>query len=179
MNGLIKSKRASTLLIEEVVRIFITIILLALLFGLLYKLWSVFSYDEKLEQAKESMKILINGIDKKEEQILLYAPNYESPNDQWVLIIWDIKSREIPEKCSSNSWKKCICFCDLKATIETVDYYKYKSSCDSHGICENFDNELTIKESHWIMKDNVVSMEDVPVSLNINYTKKEITRIKS
>lgn len=142
----IKRINKKGILISEGIRIILAVIAVLLLVYLAVQLTGLFTKKSAQEQAKESMKRLIDEIkfvekgEKIESELFI-----ESPNDWWI-IAWPYKEDvRKPKQCGNY----CVCICPIPASdIKLSSIDNSLERCDSIGICENVDKPIkTIYES--------------------------------
>lgn len=135
------------ILLSEGIRIILAVIAILLLIYLAVQLTGIFTKKSAQEQAKESMKKLIDEIrvvekgEKTESKLFI-----ESPSDWWI-IAWPFKEDvRKPNQCKDY----CVCICPIpnynQGDIPSLDNSLKK--CEALGICENVDKPAkTIYES--------------------------------
>lgn len=144
----IKTINKKGILVSETVRIILGVIALLLLVYLAFQLTGLFIKKSAQEQAKESMKVLIDGIKSVEngekEQVQLFI---ESPNNWWITA-WPFREdARKPKQCKDY----CICFCPVPGKVDKGVFSNFENSleyCNNLGVCENLDKPIkTIYES--------------------------------
>ncbi|MFW6226024.1 MAG: hypothetical protein ACOC3V_03620 [bacterium] len=151
---IISNKRGFSFLGESVMKIIIAAICLAILFGLLGKLYFSNLENKELNQAKDTINRLeqeINDIDSGQtREFTIYSPSnsLDDTFNKWTLLFFDSNT---PEQCS----EECICICKGD-NLE---------SCNKIGSC--FESEFRLNKK--------ILLDDAPISLLINSDNKEIS----
>ncbi|MEK6914311.1 MAG: hypothetical protein AABW83_01550 [Nanoarchaeota archaeon] len=138
------------ILLSEGIRIILAVIALVLLIYLAVQLSGLFIKKSAQEQAKGSMKRLIEEIrviengKKMEAQLFI-----ESPNDWWI-IAWPYKEdKRKPNQCKGNY---CVCICPVPGKVDfgstLLTFENSLDYCNNLGVCEDVNKKIkTIYES--------------------------------
>ena len=144
----IKKMNKRGILLSEGIRIILAVIAVLLLVYLAAQLSGLFIKKSAQEQAKESMKRLMEEIKNVENGKKMEAQLFiESPNDWWI-IAWPYKEDvRKPKQCRGNY---CVCICPVPE-ITKGDISGFENSleyCNNLGVCEDVDKKIkTIYES--------------------------------
>jgi hypothetical protein len=154
------------LLGEETLKIVIAVICLIFLVFLLAKLYYNYNKDEDLELAKASLEHLIDEINAGSESVEIYNPS-SSPYfpGGWILISFPFEDSGWPKSCSNSGWKNCLCICN--EAPNTIKDSGFAVDCDNKGIC---------LENDFIIQNKKIKIENPPLTLNIDYENKKITK---
>ncbi|MBU1136397.1 MAG: hypothetical protein KJ559_02720 [Nanoarchaeota archaeon] len=146
---MIKNKKADSLLMPEVMKLFLAVIVIGFLVILAYKLYGIFIIKGSVEQARTTLEQIKGKIDVLEEgdkvEILIVGPKD-----------WYIQKTD----------KKTICFCDK-------DSFNDKG-CGENSICANFDKEFII-ENICQASLKCFSLAEVPKEISISLIGDKIT----
>jgi len=148
------------LLAEETLKIVVSLIVVGFLVYFLYSLYFSNSENKELQQAEASLTYLKNQLDSGNTEAILFNPG------GWSLLSWPYEN-EIPNSCSKENWKNCICICN-NPTFLTSGNFKDNCNNSEKGVClENTGNfEVT--------QDNIqlpIKIENPPVILKIENKK--------
>ena len=143
-----KNKKA--ILLPESIRIIIAVLCIILLIYLAVSLYGLFKNKTEREQARETLKQIIDEITTakdtgKERQYLVIAPK------GWYLVSY-VKEKSTPTICKGES---CLCMCPEKSNIldvygkiegdiDQTDYF-YKEGfqkCQDERICQNVEDKI-------------------------------------
>lgn len=116
-----KSKKASNFLEAETLKIVLAVICLGLLIFLGVKLYSLFTKQTAIEQARETLQQIVNRADSLEEG-MQNKFMITSPQD-WYLMLFN-PGEPMPEDCDRE--KSCICICGDKSY----------DGCNKNGVCK-------------------------------------------
>jgi hypothetical protein len=141
------------LLGEDVVKMIISIIGIAILVFLVYLIYQSATQNRRLEQAEMTLEGLTSTINSMEE---IEVKNYaiESPKD-WNIVYFQLDESS-PNKCFG---KDCLCICEGNSIEE----------CNK-GACSSFGNII-----FYLGDDRKISLEDAPLEITINKNKNKIT----
>lgn len=135
---------------EESVKLFIAAICIVLLLILFFKLMGLFTKKTAMEQARESIKVLMDEIDKVQKGQESKEFFLESPAKWWV-IAWPYKNEgNKPEQCKLDY---CICLCAIPTLPSKANSL---TECSNGGICKDVNTTIrTIYEAeppNWFAK---------------------------
>ncbi len=102
---LLKKNRNGFLLAEETLKIILAVISIGFLVYFLSALYFANQNSKDLEQAKASLKHLVDGINSGSNKIEIYNPSSSAivPGG-WILISFPLEGNIFPDKCNDKKW---------------------------------------------------------------------------
>ncbi|HED05124.1 MAG TPA: hypothetical protein ENI61_00395 [Ignavibacteria bacterium] len=157
---LLKKNRNGFLLAEETLKIILAVISIGFLVYFLSALYFANQNSKDLEQAKASLKHLVDGINSGAKEVQIYNP------EGWAIISWS-SGNEIPNSCNE---KSCICICD-NPLIATKSNFLDNCNDKNKGFCLENTKKLVVSQGN---VQTPILIKDPPINLQIN--KKTISR---
>lgn len=144
-SSIFSKSRRGFFLAEETLKIIIAILVIAFLIYFLVSLYLSSNDSEEMQFAESSVKHITEQMNLQAAEIMIYNP------ENWVLLSW--KEGQLPDFCSNIGWKNCLCICEDK------------NSCAENGYCTDYNKEIFIK-------DGSILLDNLPISLQLNYGNK-------
>ena len=162
--------RKGFLLGEETLKMVIAVICIAGLAYLLFAVYVSVKDSKDLEIAKESLDFLSQEIEDEKTSVEIYNPR------GWVILSWPYQNEgKLPKFCLNAGWGSCICIVkDANQLISSLPFTdslreNLLENSDSSGVCLN-------TEKNFQVEDGSIEIKNPPVTLNIDYTNKKISR---
>lgn len=158
-------KKRGFLLAEETLKIILGVIAIGFLAFLLFSLYSHAKESKQSEYAKESLNFLISEISAGKSTVDVYNPEgwnlgvwpHEVKKESWISY-FSSTTTDTPQTCRNLGWESCICICNNNDA----------NSCDDTGICVN-------NPDGWDIANKNIELSNLPLTLNIDSDKKEIS----
>jgi len=163
-------RKRGALLPEEVVKIVISLIVIALLVVLLSKLYFNSVQNKELEQAKASLENLIEQIGGGAEEVTIFNPEYLA------IMSWPyLAEGKYPKDCSK---KSCLCICNIPnnhnllfAAFNRQNVRElFIDECNTLGVCIENPEEFVISK---LDQQGAIKIEP-PLTFTIDYENKTI-----
>ncbi|HUS50684.1 MAG TPA: hypothetical protein VMZ91_10995 [Candidatus Paceibacterota bacterium] len=159
----IQIKQKKAIIMPETLKIIIGVLCIIILIYLAYQLYNLFLTKTDLEQARETLKQIVDRIEGleegKEESHLITAPK------EWYIVAYD-EGENSPSQCKG---KNCLCVCN---SINFYNPSEVIEKCEKEGVCENLDEKIIISGT---INANLGIKEHIKIEkiLNLGIVKKD------
>ncbi|MFH1308075.1 MAG: hypothetical protein ABIH72_04440 [archaeon] len=179
-------KRGIEFLARKTLVLLISVLCLLLLLVIAWKLYSLASDQNKLNQAENTLaeiEVLIGNLNEGEsEEYIITSPKKwfltSFPQSQGIWI-WH-NNNYIPSKCNSQKWTKCLCICEYEG-VPTVNAWERIKACDIMGVCNALPsdkNTAVYTNINFWNNNEGIYIEDPPLEVSIILEQSNIIKIE-
>ena len=170
-----KENKRGMLLAEETLKMVIALIAISFLVYFLVSLYFANQKNQDLELAKTTLNKLAEDIDANENnfELEIFSPEKRKVSAPFVLVSWP-HAGVLPKSCSNLGWESCLCICYPPGYFSQENAEDFSQSCDDQGVC--LENKKNLFVFEYELDDQVIPLENLPITIKINYKNKEITK---